>query len=102
MPQSKKAMERERLSDQIRDFVFSWHNIFVDYWWRKKYSVPFGSSKHREMSLIDMSIEYIEDYEIRRAMERSRGIEEYDEDVGERMSEHEIDSEYDDLDIDDL
>lgn len=35
-------------------------------------------------------------------MERSRGIEEYDEDVGERMSEHEIDSEYDDLDIDDL
>lgn len=54
------------------------------------------------MSLIDMSIEYIEDYEIRRAMERRRDIDEYDEDVGERMSEHEIDSEYDDLDIDDL
>lgn len=55
------------------------------------------------MSLIDMSIEYIEDYEIRMAMERRRDIDEYDdEDVGERMSEHEIDSEYDDLDIDDL
>ena len=91
---------RERLSDKIRDFVFSWHNIFVDYWWRKKYNVPFGSRRHREMSLIDMSVEYIEDWEIRKIMRRHEEIDDFDDDVGERMTKDEIDNEYDDLDID--
>lgn len=52
------------------------------------------------MSLIDMSVEYIEDWEIRKIMRRHEEIDDFDDDVGERMTKDEIDNEYDDLDID--
>ena len=52
------------------------------------------------MSLIDMSVEYVEDWEIRKIMRRNEEIDDFDDDVGERMTKDEIDNEYDDLDID--
>lgn len=46
----------------IRDFVYRWNYKFpIDRWWRKKYNVAFNSPQHKEMSFIDMRIEYEEE-----------------------------------------
>jgi predicted HAD superfamily phosphohydrolase len=77
------------------DFITHWHTQFlIDFWWRKKYGIPFGSARHREMSLIDMAIEYEEDREIRN-MHR----EVSDVDGGEHLTKQEIDEDYDTLDL---
>lgn len=45
----------------IEEFVKKWNNICpIDKWYRKKYNIPFNSKRHRDISLIDMYIEYIE------------------------------------------
>lgn len=61
----KLAILKPRSSD-LRSLVISWNNDFpVDYWWRKHFDVPFGSEKHRQMSFLDMTFEYIEFVEYR-------------------------------------
>lgn len=48
--------------NDIRDFVYRWnHKFSIDRWWRKKYNIAFNSPQHREMSFIDMRIEYEEE-----------------------------------------
>lgn len=45
----------------LRDFIVSWDNKFPwDLWWRKKYSIAFGSPQHRAISWLEAAIEYIE------------------------------------------
>jgi hypothetical protein len=50
----------ENLNEKIDRFLLKWNSITVDYWWRKTYNVPFGSRKHREMTLLDMQTEWRE------------------------------------------
>ena len=64
----KKVVETAFLSNRIiptgttKEFISVWNTKFpIDYWWRKKHNIPFGSKKHNEMSLIDMRLEYEED-----------------------------------------
>lgn len=46
----------------VKDFVLEWNTKFpIDRWWREKYGVAFNSAQHREVSLIDMRIEWEED-----------------------------------------
>jgi hypothetical protein len=46
----------------IRNFVLWWDSQFyVDFWYRKRFSIPFNSAAHREACFIDMYIEYEED-----------------------------------------
>lgn len=46
----------------IRGFVLEWNTKFpIDRWWREKHSVAFNSAPHREVSVIDMRIEWEED-----------------------------------------
>ena len=52
---------KQNLNKDINNFVFNWNLFPLDYWWRKKYNIPFGSKKHREMSFIDMAIEWKEE-----------------------------------------
>lgn len=45
-----------------RDFLIKWNiNYPLDYWWRKKYNIPFNSRKHREISYIDIFYEWLEE-----------------------------------------
>ena len=45
-----------------KDFLLKWNQEFpLEYWWRKKYNVSFNSSKHREVSYIDIYYEWLEE-----------------------------------------
>ena len=56
---------REDSLDKLKDldaFIIRWNNSFpYDYWWRKKYGIPFNSDDHRSMSPIDMYIDHREE-----------------------------------------
>jgi hypothetical protein len=57
--------------NQLKEFIIKWDNKFpLDYWFRKKYSIPFNSEKHRELSFIDIKIEYEEDKLIKQLTEK--------------------------------
>lgn len=46
----------------MKDLITTWSNKFpLDRWWRKKYSVQFNSTAHRQSSQIDILFEYLED-----------------------------------------
>jgi len=48
--------------EDIRIFIATWNNLYpVDYVFRKKYKIPFNSTEHRSMSLLDMRIDLEED-----------------------------------------
>lgn len=95
MKQAKnQQMELQR---EISNFLLNWHSHFIlDFWWRRKHNVAFGSSKHREMNWIDMLIEYKEDEEIQKIKSGSKNFE---DNIGERMTQEEIDSDYENLDL---
>ena len=97
-----KAQETQNSVDR---FLFNWHDFPFDYWWRKKYHIPFGSSAHREMSFIDMYIEWREDMIVNRSLEQAEEQEE--EALGltpqpsnvVKMSQQEIEDDYENLDL---
>lgn len=89
------------LNEDIKRFVFTWNQFFIDYWWRKKYNIPFGSKQHREMSFIDMAIEYKEALEMTKALKQAE-IDEVsvgNEYNGVRLTQEEIDEDYENLDL---
>lgn len=48
--------------EDIKTFMIRWNNQFpIDFWWRKKYNIPFLSQKHRECSFIHQLMEFQED-----------------------------------------
>lgn len=48
--------------EELQDLIFKWNIDFpIDRWWRKSHSVAFNSKNHREMSFIDMFIEWQEE-----------------------------------------
>ena len=94
------------LRTEVSNFLTRWHNDFIlDYWWRKKHDVAFGSAAHREMNFIDMFIEYQEEVIIKRAQLNEQRKEEEDWLGKERlenmvqMSQQEIDDDYENIDI---
>jgi len=55
------------MTDGIKQFVYYWVIKYpLDYWWRKKHSISFNSPQHREMSIIDIIIEWEMDKLFRR------------------------------------
>lgn len=49
-------------ADDLREIIFRWNIDFpVDRWWRKTHNVAFNSERHREVSFIDMYIEWEEE-----------------------------------------
>ena len=94
------------LKTEISNFLTEWHNDFIlDYWWRKKHGVAFGSAAHREMNFIDMLIEYQEEVIIKCAQLKAQRKEEEDWLGKERlenmvqMTQSEIDDDYENLDL---
>lgn len=88
-----------KIKDEVVKFIFNWHEFPFDYWWRKRYNIPFGSSAHREMNFIDMYIEYQEFL----LLNKPENIEEEDyfnaDDDIVKMSEEEINDDYENLDL---
>lgn len=97
-------MSQNKIRDEIRQQINSWNSKFpIDYWWRKKYNIPFGSQAHREANLIDMFYDYEEEKIMNKVIERISG-EMKDEivadlNVGKKMSNKELDDAFDNLDI---
>lgn len=102
---------KKTLESSVDRFIFQWHDFPFDYWWRKKYRVPFGSVAHREMSFIDMYIEYREDLMVSRSLEQIEADDgwtpEDEEALGLKakssnvvqMSQEEIEEDYENLDL---
>lgn len=102
-PTNKISIDRKAIN-----FIFDWHRFSIDFWWRKKYNVPFGSSRHREMNFIDMLIEYQEELLINQMLtiDDFQDIQE-DEELGlgnvpsntVPLSQEDIDRDYENLDL---
>src|SRR3990167_3026250 len=102
----------EQTISKIRNFITDWDNSNpIDFWWRMKFNVPFGSKRHLEVDFIDQQISYEEEKLLKELSEKEEatGIVEYTED-GERvmksddervvkMTEKEITKWYDDIDL---
>ena len=97
---------KKSAKDDVRNFIFGWHEFPLDYWWRKKYNIPFGSQQHRSMSFIDMYVEYQEELLLRESERISE--EQENEEIGfnndnrsdvVNLSKKEIDEDYDNLDL---
>ena len=99
---AEQLKPKNNIKDEIKRFIFNWHEFPFDYWWRKRYNIPFGSPTHREMNFIDMYIEYQEELLL-----NEMAVEEDNEDVvlGNndsevvKLSKQEIDEDYDNLDL---
>ena len=99
---AEQLKPKNNIKDEIKRFIFNWHEFPFDYWWRKRYNIPFGSPTHREMNFIDMYIEYQEELLLNEI-----AVEEDNEDVvlGNndnevvKLSKQEIDEDYDNLDL---
>lgn len=104
-----KLKQEIKLKDKVERFVFNWHRFPIDYWWRKKYGIPFGSKQHREMNFIDMLIEYREDLIINKAIaENNTEQDRYENEIlgltddGNeiiKLSDSEISEDYENLDL---
>ena len=89
-------------------FLFNWYSFPIDYWWRKKYNVPFGSRAHREMNFIDMVIEFEEDLQMMKAnvkeddtTDRDLGLD-YKDENSVQLTQGEIDEDYENLELDEF
>ena len=87
-----------KIKDEVVEFIFNWHEFPFDYWWRKRYNIPFGSSAHREMNFIDMYIEYQEFLLLNKPESVEEDYFNTDDDIV-KMSEEEINDDYENLDL---
>lgn len=87
-------------TNSVVNFFYHWPSLFVlDYWWRKKYNVPFGSEVHRNANFFDMLIEYREDLMMKESLIKQ--TTEQPDDFGFMpLSKKEIDDDYENLDLD--
>lgn len=111
MMQTPNKETKKGLKSDFSDFVIRWNFHYpIDFWWRKKYGVSFGSKKHRSMSHVDMLIDFVEGVELRRWKRSSRDKELQDTlaSLGQpsnlnreviRLSKKDIDDEFANLDI---
>lgn len=97
---SRELKPKITLKESINNFLIDWHNFPIDYWWRKKYNVSFGSPQHRSMNLIDMSIEYTEHVQVQKYLQNDESIEVEEQDSNVvHMTQEEIDEDYENLDL---
>lgn len=108
-----KSPSQSSLQADVDRYIFRWHDFPFDYWWRKKYNVPFGSAAHREMSFLDIYIEWRENLLMTRAIEEEINEDWTEEDYRKagapldtdkdpnavKMTQQEIEEDYDNLDL---
>lgn len=103
---AQQLKPKTTIKDDITHFIFNWHEFPLDYWWRKRYNVPFGSRKHREMNFIDIYVEYQEGLLLNQDYDSEQSDIE-DEELGLKsdnsnvvsLTAKEIDDDYENLDL---
>lgn len=90
---NQKTITNNRV--ELRKFIIHWNNSYpLDYLWRKKYGVAFGSQEHRQMSFIDMMFDLEEEVMMNNLFKKRN------ENFVEKKPENYIsDDEFDNLDI---
>lgn len=109
---TEQLLPKRTIKDDVTRFIFSWHEFPLDYWWRKRYNIPFGSRQHREMNFIDICIEYQEGLLLKRIQDEyeQKQSDLEDEEIGlessnkeiVKMTEQEIDDDYENLELSDF
>lgn len=85
-----------KLKKTLESEIILWNNKFpLDYWWRQKYGISFGSKAHREMSFLDIYRDFLEDQMFKKQSEKA----EDKAGVGKKMSQSEIDEDFDNIDL---
>lgn len=81
----------EQTKKQIKEWIIKYP---IDYWYRKKFNIAFGSPEHKSLTLLDMLYEYLEDDVIRSFTKRKKDndnpVKHIEED--EIIQEDEVDS----------
>lgn len=91
----------QKLSNKnnLRKFIIQWNTKFpIDYLWRKKYGVAFGSQEHRHMSFIDMVFDFEEEILMNNIYEQNRKSKE--ENIAEIIGI--TDDEFDNIDLEEF
>lgn len=92
----------------MRGFIIRWNERFpIDYFWRKKYNIPFGSQEHKAANFILMAIDLKEDKMFKEYMKaKEEGSDKEYEGLSPKknsniikMSQKEIEQEFDDIDL---
>lgn len=87
------------LRKKLENDIIVWNNQFpLDYWWRNKYNIPFGSKAHREMSFIDMYRDWLEEKMIKEQIEKEKHNNADYNVAGEPVNQDEIDDAFENLD----
>lgn len=100
------------IKNDVIHFIFRWHEFPLDYWWRKRYNIPFGSRQHREMNFIDIYVEYQEGLLLKQTQDEYEQEQSDLEDEALRLSlfdkeivkptAQEIDDDYENLELSDF
>lgn len=80
-PENGFLLEVDFQKENIEKFIVNWNATFpIDRWYRKKYNIKFNSKEHRELDLMDMYFEYMEEvtmYEINKVSDYKPNIGKY-------------------------
>jgi hypothetical protein len=91
----------------IRSKVYEWNSKYpIDFIWRRKYKVPFGSKKLKSMDFLSMLFDLLEEHEINRITvinieERQNKTSNVDQFDNNKMSSKEVDDAFDNVDLED-
>lgn len=99
-------MLKNKLKQEVIAYIVNWNRLYpIDYWWRKKYKVPFGSDEHRQANFIQMYFDYEEERMMKKLMENYDETKEDFGDqfkksgVGSKMSQKQIDYDFENIDL---
>lgn len=91
--------QKQKLStnrNELRKFIVHWNNNFpIDFLWRKKYGVAFGSPEHRQMSFLDMLFDFEEEKMMKEMVNKHSKLNVFESNPKFGLS----DEEFDDIDI---
>jgi hypothetical protein len=90
-----------QLKNEIRTFIINWNKRHpIDYWWRKKYNIAFGSEKHRQADFIQMYFDYEEEKMINNALNpKKENDDSIEQSLNKELSQKDIDYDFENIDI---
>jgi len=101
--------KKNKLKREVHNFIINWNQKWpIDFWWRKKYNVSFGSEEHRQANFIQMYYEWYEAEAMKQWYSDDEGDESQDSDipkdaevssVNKKISQKEIDLDFDSIDL---
>lgn len=107
--QQMKMAKQNKLKREITAYIVNWNRLYpIDYWWRRKYKIPFGSEEHRQATFIQMFFDYEEEKMMNSLLDKEKDEDEDSLDfdtlakssgVGKKMSQEQIDDDFDQLDV---